>query len=89
MVSGEGNSVDDALKAYVQTLPLSYVPSAVASIAEFYAAGLYYQRNMQDEKTHSYLTYAEKKLSEYIESTYLKPHTVVKATAYREINEDK
>lgn len=62
--------VDIALAEYESTLPLDSVPSEVASVAEFYAAGLYLQKNQPDEKKHSYLEIAQAELAKYVASEY-------------------
>jgi len=62
--------IDEKLKNYEATLPLVTVPSIIDTIAEFYAAGLYMQKNAESEKAHVYIEYAEKKLGEYVTSEY-------------------
>jgi hypothetical protein len=82
--------VNSALKPYVSTLPLSSVPDVVASVAEFYAAGLFLQKDQQDEKPHPYMAFAEEKLQSYVETEYVKNQHVagkVRVTLYSEIDE--
>lgn len=71
--------VNSALEPYVSTLPLTSVPDAAASVAEFYAAGLYLQKDQVDEEPHPYLAFAEKKIGEYVKYKYVKPYPAFKS----------
>jgi len=62
--------IDDKLGEYEDTLPLSIVPDEIAVIANFYAAGLFMQRNSKDEVVHPYFELAALKLSVYMERVY-------------------
>jgi hypothetical protein len=82
--------VDSALRPYESSLPLVVVPVDIASIVEFYAAGLYLQRNSQEEKPHSYVGFAEGKLAEYIRAVYVQDEPrqgKVVVSRYAEISE--
>ena len=77
------------------TLPLTTVPAIIATIAEFYASGLYMMKNQQDEKAHSYLSYAQKELDKYVSQKYdvsvsVSPFAFgkVSASSYSEIDEE-
>lgn len=61
--------LNNALTPYV-SVPIANPDTVVVDIAEFYAAGLYMQRNIPDEKKHSYLVFAEEKLAGYIKNSY-------------------
>lgn len=63
--------IDDLLKNYESTLPLSPVPDMITVIADYFAAGIYMQRAKPDEPIHPYTTTAEQKLAEYIKKEYL------------------
>ena len=70
------------------TTPLTTVPTQIANVANYWAAGLYLQRNMAEGKTHPHVAYAEKLLREYINYTYLSGREgKVYATEYEEIDE--
>jgi hypothetical protein len=62
--------IDAKLTEHESTLPLSTVPDKIGVIAEFYAAGIYMQRQKPDEPVHAYTTYADLKMAEYITDTY-------------------
>jgi phage gp36-like protein len=53
------------------TTPLDPVPGSIGVIANYYAAGLYLQRNMAEGKKHPHVEFAEAKLKEYIQITYV------------------
>jgi hypothetical protein len=61
--------LNNALAPYT-SVPLSSPDPIIVDIAEFYAAGLYMQKNIPDEKKHSYLAFAEEKLESYIKNSY-------------------
>jgi len=84
------NWIDDALKPYEATLPLTSPDNVIGDAAEFYASGLYMMKNQQDEKPHGYLSHARKLLSDYIAAEYtaVKQEGIVSASSYREIDED-
>jgi hypothetical protein len=48
--------INNALAPY-DSVPLAYPGAVIVDIAEYYAAGLYMQRNIPDEKKHSYLMF--------------------------------
>jgi hypothetical protein len=58
--------INDFLKGVV-SVPLDPVPTVVATIAEFYASGLYLARNnlADGQSQHPNVVLAEKKLAEY------------------------
>ncbi len=60
--------IDDALENYVTTLPVSPAPEILNSIAEYWAAGSYLQKDQLDEKDHRYLAFAQSKLQSYIDN---------------------
>lgn len=53
------------------TTPLDPVPDSIGVIANYYAAGLYLQRNMAEGKKHPHVGFAENKLKEYIQIVYV------------------
>ena len=53
------------------TVPLDPAPDAINVIANYYAAGLYLQRNMAEGKKHPHIEFAESKLKEYIQTAYV------------------
>ncbi len=62
--------IDSALTPYESSLPLSSVPDQVGSVAEFYAAGLFLQKDQPDEKPHPFISFAQGELSKYINRVY-------------------
>jgi hypothetical protein len=67
--------VDSELTPYEDTLPLSTVPDQIGSVAEFYAAGLYLQKDQPDEKPHPFLAFAQAELTKYIQRAYVAADT--------------
>jgi hypothetical protein len=61
--------LNNAMEPYT-SVPLSSPDPVVVDIAEFYAAGLYMQKNILDEKKHSYIMFAEEKPEGYIKNSY-------------------
>lgn len=62
--------INPQLQNHVST-PLATVPTEITVVANYYAAGLYLQREVTDDKEdHRYVKLAERKLSEYISRTY-------------------
>jgi hypothetical protein len=60
--------VNNKLQGKEKVLPLDPVPPEVASVAEFYAAGLYMQKDQPDEKEHPYIGIARGELDTYLAS---------------------
>jgi hypothetical protein len=81
--------IDDALRPYEEDLPLSKPDAVIGDVAEFYAAGLYLQKNAPDEKPHGYVQFAERKLQDFVKNNYetTSSRGIVKASAYTEIDE--
>jgi hypothetical protein len=81
--------INNAIAPY-DSVPLVCPDAATVDIAEYYAAGLYMQRNIPDEKKHSYLMFAEEKLQECIKINYTNSRGArgkVVASAYKYIDE--
>lgn len=72
--------IDNALKNYVDTLPVVPATEILNTIAEYWAAGLYLQKDQLDEKAHHYVTYAEGKLAVYIEGLNVQAARVVSSS---------
>jgi len=85
------NWINDALKPYEATLPLTSPDNVIGDAAEFYASGLYWMKNQVEERPHGYLSHARKLLADYIAAAYtsVKPEGIVKATSYHEIDESE
>ena len=81
--------IDDALRPYEANLPLNDPEAVIGDVAEFYAAGMYLQKNAPDEKPHGYVQFAERKLQDYVKNIYgaAGSRGVVKASSYTEIDE--
>ena len=81
--------INDALRPYVASLPLGSPAGVIEDVAEFYAAGLYLQKNALDEKPHSYLVFAERKLADYVRNNFglAGVRGKVKVSSYSEIDE--
>jgi hypothetical protein len=88
-LSKANDFINNALSPY-DTVPIAYPGAVIVDIAEYYAAGLYMQRNIPDEKKHSYLAFAEEKLQECIKTNYTNSRGArgkVVASAYKYIDE--
>ncbi len=82
--------INNALAPYV-SVPIVSPDAVLVDVADFYAAGLYMQRNIPDEKKHSYLAFAEEKLQSYIKNSYTASSGVrgkVVASKYTYIDEE-
>jgi hypothetical protein len=62
-VNGEFSALD-------VPVPLLPVPDGISGICELYAAGLFLQREIPEERTHSYITQAKDQLASYIAKKY-------------------
>jgi hypothetical protein len=62
--------IDDSIRLYEAELPLSSPDAVIGDVAEFYAAGLYLQKNAPDEKPNGYIEFAERKLADFVKNNY-------------------
>ncbi|MCJ7559181.1 DUF1320 domain-containing protein [Candidatus Bathyarchaeota archaeon] len=67
----DASALIDSQVAAHASVPLDPVPDAINVIANYYAAGLYLQRNMAEGKKHPHVEFAEAKLKEYIQTAYV------------------
>ena len=62
--------IDLALQRCSVTVPLTVVPDMIVHISNYLAAGLYKQKDIPDEKVHSFYTVGINLLNEYLMTNY-------------------
>lgn len=84
--------VNTVLKRHGEaSLPLDPVPVEVTKIVNYYAAGMFLQRDVVEGRRHPFVADAKEDLEEYAQATYhgqVSPPGIVKVSSYQEIDED-
>src|SRR5512139_1676437 len=63
--------IDNALERCGATVPLTSPDDLIPDISNYLAAGLFKQKDVPDEKPHSFYTLGQNMLREYIATNYL------------------
>lgn len=69
-IKAADNIINNALKRCGATLPLAVPDDIIHDISNYFAAGLFKQKDVPDEKTHSFYTVGLNMLNDYIATNY-------------------
>ena len=70
MIKAADNIINTTLKRYGATVPLVAPDNIIHDISNYLAAGLFKQKDVPDEKVHSFFTVGSNLLKEYVASNY-------------------